>query len=144
MPEFIIALLIYIILELVNSQVYNNVMSLSVVFSFLVFFVILSKHRKTNKKPISVKRKITGHTILFSIVLVCIYFSLPALTFNQAKEIVLNNYDITIKESYNVPLESEWNPFAAKWAYWFEGYNSKQEKISLMVSPDTGKVFLMD
>ncbi|MBO1915569.1 hypothetical protein J4G37_63415, partial [Microvirga sp. 3-52] len=85
-----------------------------------------------------------GHTILFSIVLVCIYFSLPALTFNQAKEIVLNNYDITIKESYNVPLESEWNPFAAKWAYWFEGYNSKQEKISLMVSPDTGKVFLMD
>jgi hypothetical protein len=144
-PGLIIALIIYIILELVNRQIYNNVMSLSIVFSILVSYVIISKHNKRSKDNISIKRKISGHIAFCLILIVCVYFSLPGLTFNQAKEKVLNNHDITIGETYIVPLyvDDEWDPFITRLAY-FEGRNSKAEKISIMVIPDTGKVFVMD
>jgi hypothetical protein len=145
-PGLIIALIIYIILELVNRQIYNNVMSLSIVFSILVSYVIISKHNKRSKDNISIKRKISGHIAFCLILIVCVYFSLPGLTFNQAKEKVLNNHDITIGETYIVPLyvDDEWDPFITRLAYFFEGRNSRGNKISIMVIPDTGKVFVMD
>jgi hypothetical protein len=145
-PGLIMALIIYIILELVNWHIYNNVMSLSVVFSILVSYVIISKHNKRSKDNISIKRKISGNIAFGLILIVCVYFSLPGLTFNQAKEKVLNKHDITIGETYIVPLyvDDEWDPFITRLAYFFEGRNSKAEKISIMVIPDTGKVFVMD
>ncbi|QUW20432.1 hypothetical protein JSQ81_11220 [Sporosarcina sp. Marseille-Q4063] len=146
MPGLIISLIIYIILELVNWQVYNNVMPFGVLISFLVSYVIVSKHNIDTRKTVSAKRRILGYITYVFIFLLCVYFSLPELTFNQAKEKVLNNHDITIEETYNVPLlpDNEWNPFETNWAYFFEGVNSMSEKISIMVIPDTGKVFVMD
>lgn len=140
MPRFIIAAIILVILELVNSQVYNNVMSFTVIIPFLVSFVIIYNH------TISAKKQILRYIIFILLFLVCVYFSLPGLTFNQAKEKVLNNHDITIGETYIVPLyvDDEWDPFITRFAYFFEGRNSKSEKISIMVIPDTGKVFVMD
>jgi hypothetical protein len=142
-PGLIMALIIYIILELVNWQIYNNVMSLSVVFSILISYVIISKHNKRSKDNISIKRKISGNIAFGLILIVCVYFSLPGLTFNEK---VLNNHDITIGETYIVPLyvDDEWDPFITRLAYFFEGRSSKAEKISIMVIPDTGKVFVMD
>ena len=93
----------------------------------------------------SAKEQILRYTIFVCIFLVSVYLCLPAFTYNQAKEKVLNNHDIDIVETYIVPVEAnEWNPFATKWAYFFEGNNSKLERISIMVIPDTGKVFVVN
>jgi hypothetical protein len=145
MPGFIIALIIFIILDIVDSQVYHNVMSFTVIISFLVSYVVFSRHSEHSKHTMSAKEQILRYIIFVCIFLVSVYLSLPGFTYNQAKEKMLNNHDIDIVETYIVPIHSdEWNPFATKWAYWFEGYNSKQEKISIMVIPNTGKVFVKD
>ena len=55
----------------------------------------------------SAKEQILRYTIFVCIFLVSVYLSLPAFTYNQAKEKVLNNHDIDIVETYIVPVRSK-------------------------------------
>lgn len=136
-PGVIISLIIFIILALVDSQVYSNVMSLSVLIHLLVLHVVFYKYLVTDKKRLP-------YLIFIFIFIASLFFSLPKLTHNQAKEKVLDNHKINIVETSTIPLEDNWNPFASDRAYFFKGYNSKSEKISIMVSPNIGKVIVMD
>ena len=74
----------------------------------------------------------------------CVFFSLPGLTYNQAREKILNKHDIDIVETYTVPVEDVWNPFTPNRAYFFEGYNLRLEEISIIVDPENGEVFVVD
>ena len=137
MPGFIISLIFFIILAIVDSQVYSNVMSLNVLVHLLVLHVIFYKHLVTDKKRLP-------YLIFIFIFIISVFFSLPKLTHTQAKEKVLDNHKINIVETSTIPLEDNWNPFASRRAYLFNGYNSKSEEISIMVSPNTGKVIVID
>lgn len=137
MPGLIISLFIFIILALVDWQVYSNVMSLGVLILLLVLQVVFYKHLITDKKRLP-------YFIFIFIFIISVCFSLPKLTHTQAKEKVLNNHKINIVESSTIPIEDNWNPFSSDRAYFFKGHNSKSEEISIMVSPNTGEVIVID
>ena len=113
-------------------------MSLSVLITLLVLQVIFYKYRITEKKCLP-------YFIFVFIFIVSVFFSLPELTHNQAKEKVINNYEMKIVETDTVSIQdnNSWNPFASDRAYFFKGYNSKLEEISIMVSANTGKVIVI-
>lgn len=135
MPGSIISLIFFIILALVDSQVYSNVMSLNVLIHLLVLHVIFYKHLVTDKKRLP-------YLIFIFIFIISVFFSLPKLTHTQAKEKVLDNHKINIVETSTILLVDDWNPFASDGAYFFKGYNSKSEEISIIVIPNTGEVIV--
>ena len=137
MPGSIISLIFFIILALVNSQVYSNVMSLNVLFHLLVFHVIFYKLLITDKKRLP-------YLIFIFIFIISVFYSLPKLTLTQAKEKVQDNHKINIVETSTIPLVDDWNPFDSHSAYFFNGYNSKSEEVSIIVIPNIGEVIVKD
>ena len=135
MPGFIISLIFFIILAIVDSHVYSNVMSLNVLVHLLVLHVIFYKHLVTDKKRLP-------YLIFIFIFIISVFFSLPKLTHAQAKEKGLDNHKINIVETSTILLVDDWNPFASDGAYFFKGYNSKSEEISIIVIPNTGEVIV--
>lgn len=89
-------------------------------------------------------KRLTRYFIYIGIIILFVCLSLPALTYKQAKEKVLSNHTMTIVETGTVPVEAGWNPFAPDRAYYFKGNNSSLEEITLMVAPNTGKVFMIN
>lgn len=137
-PGFIISLICFIILTIVNSQIYSNVMSLRLLVLLLVLQILFFKFLLTEKKRLTYLTFI----VVFAIIL---FFSLPELTQKQATKKVIAMHDINIIEITTVPTQAifEWNPFVAERAYFFKG-NKTDKEISLMVNPDNGEVFIVE
>lgn len=89
LPGFIISLILFIILAIVNQQIYSNVMSLDLLIPLLVLQVTFYKFFIVDKKRLS-------YFILICIFFISVLFSLPELTHNQAKEKVINKYEMNI------------------------------------------------
>lgn len=136
-PGFTISLVFLVLLSLIDSQIHKNVMPLSFLITLLVLHVIFFEQLITYKKRLPY--------LIFAVVfIVSVYFSLPNITYNQAKEKVLLVYELAIVETYTVPLLKEWNPFDPDQAYVFKVVNSSSEEFSIMVSPSTGKLFVIE
>lgn len=137
-PGLIISLIFLILLVLVDWKVYSSVMPLTLPIVLLSLHVIVYKHLIPNKKRLR-------YFMFSSLLILSVYLSLPKVTHTQAKEKVLNNHSINIVEMSTVPIHRSWNPFVSTRAYFFKGYDSKsEEEISLMVSPNTGKILVLD
>lgn len=137
MSGSLISLITFIILALIDWQVYNHVMSFGVLMPLLVVQVAFYNHLIIHKKRIT-------YFIFVFIFIVSTFFSLPELTHHQAKEKVQKKYEVNIVETGNVLTQDSWNPFASNRAYFFKGENSKLEEISIIVSANTGKTFVID
>lgn len=103
----------------------------------LVLQIIFCKHLIDDKKRLP-------YFIFTLIFIASVFLSLPELTHHQAKEQVLNKYEMNIVETDTVPIEDEWNPYIADRAYFFKGNNSKLEELSIIVSANTGEMFVVD
>lgn len=139
-PGFIISLIVFIILVLVNWQVYSNVMSFGVLIPLLVANVIFCKY-------LIIKNKRLQYLIFVIVFVVAVFLSLPELTHNQAKEKVMNNYEMNSVKTGIVPIEgnNSWNPFISDRTYFFKGYDSQlEEEISILVNANTGEVIIID
>lgn len=140
LPGFIISLILFIILAIVNQQVYSNVMSLDLLIPLLVLQVTFYKFFIVDKKRLS-------YFILICIFFISVLFSLPELTHNQAKEKVINKYEMNIIKIDTVQVEYHniWNPLNPNRAYFFKGYSSSSDKeVSLMVLPNNGMVVVIN
>ncbi|MDQ0230201.1 hypothetical protein [Metabacillus malikii] len=134
----IISTIYLIILLLFNERVFNNVMSLNVLITLLIFHIIIVKYCKSI-------RSFKPYIIFILIFLLCTWFSLPKLTAHQAKNIVIDTYQIDITLDETVPVKSDtWNPFLADRAYYYRGINTKGETIAILVSPNTGETFKLN
>lgn len=132
----IISIVLFIVLLIVDAQIYHNTMPLSAPISFLALHVLAFKHLIPEKRY-------TAYLFILLMIGAAVFFSLPEYTHQQAKEKVLASYDMEgVIELGNLPLEDSWNPFASRWAYAFEGVDpSEQTKIWLLFIPHSGKVF---
>ncbi|MCK1996066.1 hypothetical protein MPH47_02280 [Psychrobacillus psychrodurans] len=140
LPGFIISLILFIILAIVNQQVYSNVMSLDLLIPLLVLQVTFYKFFIVDKKRLP-------YFILICIFLITVLFSLPELTHNQAKEKVINKYEMNILKTDTIPIENDniWNPFNPNRAYFFKGYSSNSNKeVSVMVIPNNGMIVVIN
>lgn len=140
LPGFIISLILFIILAIVNQQIYSNVMSLDLLIPLLVLQVTFYKFFIVDKKRLS-------YFILICIFFISVLFSLPELTHNQAKEKVINKYEMNIIKIDTVQVEYDniWNPLIPNRAYFFKGYSSSSDKeVSLMVLPNNGMVVVIN
>lgn len=118
-------------------KIYNQVMSFGVLIPLLVLQVIFWKHLISDQKRLP-------YFIFVLMFIVSVYFSLPQLTFQQAKELVVTNYDIDIVEIDTVPIEDQWNPYRTNSAYFFKGTTAKLEEMTIIVSPNTGNLVVVD
>ncbi|MDN7227966.1 hypothetical protein QWY15_11715 [Planococcus sp. N064] len=129
----IISLLLFFVLMYVDQTVYRNVMPLNVIIMLLALHVIFFKHLLTEKR-------ILPYLFLIILLVPAVCFSLPALTYHEAQQKILNSYDLEELESILVPLENDsWNPFAASSAHLFTG-KSGSEEITLLVNTMTGEI----
>ncbi|MCH4828138.1 MAG: hypothetical protein N2A99_05535 [Carnobacterium alterfunditum] len=134
-PGFILSLVLFVILTVVDSQVYGNVMPLSLLYLLTILHVLMFKILIVEKKRLSYFLFI----IFFAIVL---FFSIPELTQKEAVEKVVAMHDLDITETTTVPTTNI-NPFRPSKAYLFKGYKVDEE-ISVMVSATNGKVFIVE
>jgi hypothetical protein len=73
-----------------------------------------------------------------------LYFSLPKVTYLQAKEIVLKKYEIIDEKIPIVPVNGTgYHPFALTHFYSFK-VKSKDTDLRVMVNPDNGKVIILN
>ncbi|ETP67975.1 hypothetical protein HF394_16220 [Planococcus glaciei] len=129
----IISLLLFFVLMYVDQTVYRNVMPLNVIIMLLVLHVIFFKY-------LLMEKRILPYILLLILLVPAIYFSLPALTYHEAEQKILNSYDLEEMESILVPLENDsWNPFTATSAHLFTG-KSGSEEITLLVNTMTGEI----
>lgn len=115
-------------------------MSLDLLIPLLVLQVTFYKFFIVDKKRLS-------YFILICIFFISVLFSLPELTHNQAKEKVINKYEMNIIKIDTVQVEYDniWNPLNPNRAYFFKGYSSSSDKVvSLMVLPNNGMVVVIN
>lgn len=139
-PGTIVSLILLIIFQLINSNIYHNVMPMNVIITLLVMQVVFSKYWITEKKRYP-------YFFFIPLFVIGVYFSLPEFTFYQAKAKVENEYRLTAVNAENVPLDNSdsWNPFVSNWGFMFEGREiDSQEIISVLVIPHNGKVFITE
>jgi len=81
-------------------------MSLYLLIPLLVLQVTFYKFFIVDKKRLP-------YFIFICIFLITVLFSLPELTLNQAKEKVINKYEMNILKTDTIPIEFDniWNPF---------------------------------
>lgn len=133
LPGAIISLLLSFVVLFVDQTVYRNVMPLNVIIMLLVLHVIFFKY-------LLMEKRILPYILLLILLVPAIYFSLPALTYHEAEQKILNSYDLEEMESILVPLENDsWNPFTATSAHLFTG-KSGSEEITLLVNTMTGEI----
>ncbi|MFC4713009.1 hypothetical protein [Planococcus dechangensis] len=131
----IISIAILALLLFINSQIYSNVMPLSVVIPLLtvhVFFFYALQEKQRYKTY-------AAFVVVFAVAL---FVSLPNYTQQQALELATAEYPMDVSEMSNVSVtgSSEWNPLSLNWTYVFRG-DLDGEVISVMVVADSGKVF---
>lgn len=133
LPGAIISLLLFLVLMYVDQTVYRDVMPLNVIIMLLALHVIFFKYLLTEKRMLP-------YIFLIILLVPSIYFSLPALTYAEAEQKILNSYELKELESIRVPLENDsWNPFTATSAHLFTG-KSGSEEITLLVNTMTGEI----
>lgn len=134
----ILSITVFVILMIVNQQVFNNVMPLTAPIAFLVSHVVVFAQLVPEKK---------WFRYLFFVLILgaAIALSVPEFTQQEARQLVHAEYgELALTELDIIPTTggSEWNPFNPRWAYAFEAEASETgEPITLMVIPDSGKVF---
>ncbi|MBT2639787.1 hypothetical protein [Bacillus sp. ISL-39] len=75
--------------------------------------------------------------------LTVLYFSIPQFTYNQAKEIVLDKYEVINEIEQIIPvMDSRFHPFAYTHFYSFKVKTMDAEQ-RVMVNPDTGRVIVL-
>lgn len=130
----ILSLVIFIVLTITNWKIYNNVMSLSVMIPLLVAHVFAFRSLVTNQRIITYLLFIVGFII-------CLVFSLPEISYKQAKEEVEKKYQLSINTEGIAPiLVNQWNPFLSDTGYLFIGENAEKLKMTILVDPNTGKL----
>lgn len=109
-------------------------MSLSLMIPLLVAHVFAFRSLVTNQRIITY--------LLFVVVfLICLVFSIPEISYRQAKEEVEKKYQISINTEGKAPmLVNQWNPFLSDTGYLFIGENAEKIKMTILVNPNTGKL----
>ncbi|SDI06678.1 hypothetical protein SAMN04487975_111110 [Planococcus glaciei] len=133
LPGAFISLLLFFVLMYVDQTVYRNVMPLNAIIMLLALHVIFFKYLLTEKR-------ILPYILLLILLVPAVYFSLPALTYDEAEQKVLSSYNLAEVDSMLVPLDkNSWNPFTARSAHLFTG-KSGSEEITLLVNTMTGEI----
>jgi hypothetical protein len=93
------------------------------------------------------KSKLNGwrYCLFILILLTVFYFSLPKFTYNQAKEIVSEKYEILYKSDQRVVAVAGtgYSPFALAYYYHFD-VKAENKELRVMVNPKTGSIVLED
>ncbi|WLR54510.1 hypothetical protein LC048_19075 [Mesobacillus subterraneus] len=81
--------------------------------------------------------------IFLILFLTILYFSIPRFTYNQAKEIVEEKYEIINEKKQVIPvMDPGFHPFAYSQFYSFN-VKTKDAEQRVMVNPDTGEVIVL-
>ncbi|MDE4086894.1 hypothetical protein PO902_17745 (plasmid) [Planococcus maritimus] len=122
-----------ILLLVINAEIYQNVMALALPMILLALHVVAYKYYLREKRY--------GAYSCFVLFLgLVIFFSLPAITQQQAETKVLSSYDLEQVAVTTVPVLRSWNPFEPVGAYLVSGISTSGEELVLFVSTKTGEV----
>lgn len=122
-----------VLLCVINAQFYANVMKLTLPIVFLMLHVLAYRHYLLEKRY----GTYTCFVLTFAIT---VFFSLPALTQQQAELKAANQYGLDHVEASTVPVTDSWNPFDPHAAYFFKGNSPTEGELYLFVSSKTGNV----
>lgn len=137
-PGFIISALVFMVIAIVNSQIYDNLMPDSAITMLLTLHVFFFPNLKENRRY----KTYAGFVLLVAVV---VYICLPNYTQQQALERATAEFEMEVKEMANVPVIGghEWNPLEPDRAYLFRG-NQGGQAISVMVGANDGNVFRIE
>jgi len=131
-----ISLVSYLVIMVVNQTVYIGV------WPSTLPVILLVTHALYFGEEVKKKWRIPywAFALLF---LTILYFSLPQLTYNQAKEMVMDKYEIINEKEQSIPvMDSGFHPFTYTHFYSFK-VKSGDAVQRVMVNPDTGEIMVL-
>ncbi|MBT2642929.1 hypothetical protein J7I80_11885 [Bacillus sp. ISL-41] len=131
-----ISLVAFLVISVVDQTVFIGVWPSTLPVILLVTHALYFKEE--------VKRKWRIPYWVFALLfLTILYFSIPQLTYNQAKEIVIEKYEIIDEKEQTIPvMDSGFHPFAYTRFYSFK-FKAGDAEQRIMVNPDTGKIIVL-
>lgn len=130
----IISSVVFILLLMFDSYLYDNTMQFSLLIPLLVTHVYYFDSLRKEKRRIT-------YLLFITAFIACFFISLPEVTYEQAKQKAIDTYEITIIAEEKIMITNDdWNPVSSSRAYCFTGHTKEEEKISIMVVPSSGDV----
>ncbi|MFT9600449.1 hypothetical protein [Mesobacillus sp.] len=131
-----ISLVIFLVIMVVDQTVYVGV------WPSTLPVVLLVTHALYFKADVKGKRRMP-YWIFVILFLTILYFSIPRFTYNQAKEKVIDKYEVINEKEQTIPvMDSGFHPFAYTHFYFFNVKSGDAEQ-RVMVNPDTGKIIVL-
>ena len=131
-----ISLVIFLVIMIVDQTVYIGV------WPSTLPVVLLVTHALYFKADVKGKRRVP-YWIFVILFLAILYFSIPRFTYNQAKEIVVEKYEIMNEKELIIPvMDPGFHPFAFTHFYSFN-VKTKDAEQRVMVNPDTGEIIVL-
>lgn len=128
-----ISLVIFLVIMVVDQTVYVGV------WPSTLPIILLVTHALYFKADVKGKRRVP-YWIFVILFLTILFFSIPRFTYNQAKEIVVEKYEIINEKEQTIPvMDSGFHPFAYTHFYSFKVKIMDAEQ-RVMVNPDTGEI----
>ena len=130
------SLVIFLVIMVVDQTVYVGV------WPSTLPVVLLVTHALYFKADVKGKRRMP-YWIFVILFLTILYFSIPRFTYNQAKEKVIDKYEVINEKEQTIPvMDSGFHPFAYTHFYSFNVKSGDAEQ-RVMVNPDTGKIIVL-
>lgn len=131
-----ISLVLFLVIMIVDQTVYKSV------WPSTLPVVLLVTHAHYFRTEVKGKRRIP-YWIFALLFVTILYLSLPKYTYNQAKEIVMEKYEIINEKVKIIPVTgSGYHPLALTHFYSFK-VRSMEAEQRVMVNPDTGEVIVL-
>lgn len=131
-----ISLAAFLIIMVVDQMVYLGV------WPSTLPVILLVTHALYFRTDVKGKRRVP-YWIFAALFLTVLYFSLPDYTYNQAKEIVQEKYEIINEKELTIPvMDSGFHPFAYTHFYTFKVRTMDAEQ-RVMVNPDTSEIIVL-
>lgn len=137
-PGVIISSIFLLFLVVLDRKVYSGVMSINLLILLLSLHVFVYAHLMQRHKHR------LRYAVFVCLFVVCTVLSLPKVTQKEAEEITLANHPMHIVVNRTVPLKRDWNPFTPSRAYVFEGTTKGNQSISVLVSPNSGDIHILE
>lgn len=131
-----ISLVVFLVIMVVDQTVYIGV------WPSTLPVILLVTHALYFRGDVRGKRRLP-YWMFVLLFLMILYFSIPQLTYNQAKEMVMDKYRITDENEQTIPvMDTGFHPFAYTHFYSFK-VKSGDEEQRVMVNPDTGEIIVL-
>jgi hypothetical protein len=131
-----ISLVAFLVIMVVDQTVYLGVWPATLPVILLVTYALYFRADMKGKRRVP-------YWMFMLLFLMILYFSIPQLTYNQAKQMVIDTYEIIDEKEKIIPvIDSGFHPFTYTHFYSFKVRTMEAEQ-RIMVNPDSGEIIIL-